>query len=86
MKIYGREDGDLKTIIPYFSLEQVHIVADLEEIDIIINFLLDSKKEQSNNAKQRKIVPSHMKDVVELKSQKGEILDIVVTVFDEVMM
>ena len=37
MKIYGREDGDLKTIIPYFSLEQVHIVADLEEIDIIIN-------------------------------------------------
>lgn len=81
MRIYGREDGELEKIIPYFSLEQVHIVADLDEIDKIIKFLLVAKKEQCKNAKEKKIIPSHMKDVIELKSSKDESLDIVVTVF-----
>ena len=81
MRIYGREDSELEKVIPYFFLEQVHIVADLEEIDKIIKFLLVAKKEQSENAKEKKIIPSHMKDVIELKSPKDESLDIVVTVF-----
>ena len=82
MRIYGREDSELEKVIPYFFfLEQVHIVADLEEIDKIIKFLLVAKKEQSENAIEKKIIPSHMKDVIELKSPKDESLDIVVTVF-----
>ncbi len=40
-----------------------------------------AKKEQSENAIEKKIIPSHMKDVIELKSPKDESLDIVVTVF-----
>lgn len=81
MRIYGRENSESETIIPHFPLEQVHIVADLEEIDKIIEFLLVVRKEQRNNAKEKKIIPSHMKDVIELKLPKEEGLDIVVTVF-----
>lgn len=81
MRIYGREENDLDTIIPYVPLEQVHIIADLEEIDNMINFFSEAKKEQNDNAETGKIVPSHMKDFVKLKSQKEETLDIVVTAF-----
>jgi len=84
MRIYGRENNDLSTIAPYFPLEQVHIVADIEEIDNMIKFLLEVKKEQNNNAKVGKIVPTQMKDFFKLKLQRNEDVDIAVTVFEKV--